>query len=171
MKRASYLRMAATDVATAGVAALVGWWIGSDTSPIASPNNARDVVGLIMQVGAGVAALVLAPMAVVVALRPGVRTDAVIKTDGQRFANASVWSVLASVAAAALAFLSLVIGATHPNHLLAVGSIVMMGASLLAVFRVSRCFAMFLRARGNDDTNPIDGPYQPARLPDHPVAR
>lgn len=157
--KAQLVRIAVTDVVVALLAAVAGYGLGADSSPLRSPAHSRDVVGLVMQVGGGVAALVLAPMAVTVALRPGLRTDAVLKLDGDRFAAASVWAVLASVGAAALAFAALLLGGSNPSRWLARASYVALAASFLAVVRVSRRFVVILKARNNDTNNPMDRPY------------
>jgi hypothetical protein len=160
-RRASVLRLACFDLF---VGAVVVWFaarVSDEKSPLryGQATSTADLVGLVMQVGAGMAALVLAPMAVLASIRTGTRVVKVNQMRGRAFARASLWSVCVSVAAAGLAFLALATGGDAPQRGLTLACLSVMVSAFVSVVRVAREFAIYLRAKANDDVDDLAAPY------------
>lgn len=152
-----------TDVGVAATAVWVLTLVGHPHSSLATGNAAgADLLGLVMQVGAGLGALVLTPLAILIALKPGVRVALVVRTTGDRFSWMSVWAVMTSLASAAIAAAALAISGPLVNRWwvrVALGVFIL---ALASTWRVARQFAVFLRARSNDQSDPLL-PYQSVR--------
>lgn len=153
-------------LADAGIAAATVWvltLVGHPHSSLATGNAAgADLLGLVMQVGASLGALVLTPLAILIALKPGVRVALVVKTSGDRFAWMSVWAVMTSLASAAIAAAALAMSGPLVNRWwirVALGVFIL---ALVSTWRVARQFAVFLKARSNDQSDPL-GPYESVR--------